>query len=102
MGRMACAYIVDVAGAKRALDDLTINKCTEMVDWWHNVLIKTKVIKLYWLHPAIVEQGSHNGKLNGTISSRGRNHKRYLAWQTQKFYKYYIARLFKQRRIIED
>ncbi|WP_439182879.1 glycosyltransferase family 25 protein [Carboxylicivirga taeanensis] len=102
MGRMACAYIIDVKGARNALNDLKRNKCNEMIDWWHNRLINNNVLKLYWLHPPIVEQGSHNGRQTGTISSRQNCYTRILSWQMQKFYKYYINRLFKQKSLIQD
>nr|WP_321450061.1 glycosyltransferase family 25 protein [uncultured Carboxylicivirga sp.] len=102
MGRMACAYLIDRQGAKNALQDLKSNKCTLVVDWWHNTLVANKVIKLYWLHPALVEQGSLNGKMSSTISSKPNNVKRRIAWLLQKTYKMSIRRLFKQDLIIND
>jgi diketogulonate reductase-like aldo/keto reductase len=53
-----------------SLEDLKTNKCGYVIDWWHNDLIKRNVIKMYWAYPALTEQGSHNGLLNSTISSK--------------------------------
>ncbi len=102
MGRMACAYLVDIKGAQNALNDLKTNKCGVIIDWWHNSLIKNKVIRLYWLHPPLVEQGSINGKMNSTISSRPHNIRRRISWLLQKAYKMTFRRLFKEKRVISS
>jgi glycosyl transferase, family 25 len=99
-GRMAGAYLIDSEGAKKMLNDLKHNKCHIVIDWWHNSLINRGVIKMYWAHPALAEQGSHNGFLNSTISSKPSNLKRRLKWLAQKYYKLFIRRLIKEECVI--
>lgn len=94
-GRCAGAYLVDLEGAIKMLEDLKTNKCGHVIDWWHNDLIKRNVIKMYWAYPALTEQGSHNGLLNSTISSKSKSLKRRMEWLAQKYYKTYISRWFK-------
>lgn len=94
-GRCAGAYLLDQKGAQNMLDDLKINKCKQVIDWWHNDLIERKVVKMFWAHPPITEQGSFNGKLPSTISARPRGNIRTIRWEIQKFYKTYLLRWFK-------
>lgn len=94
-GRCAGAYLLDLEGAKNILNDLQINKCGEVIDWWHNTLIKRKVVSMYWADPPMVEQGSHNGLLSAGISSKNKSWKRRISWLAQKYYKTYITRRFK-------
>jgi len=94
-GRAAGAYLIDLKAAKDILENLKTEKCCQVIDWWHNTLIDHKIIKMYWAHPAFVEQGSHNGKLSSTISSKNKSRGRRWRWKAQKFYKMYIYRWFK-------
>ncbi|MEO8852888.1 MAG: glycosyltransferase family 25 protein [Ginsengibacter sp.] len=94
-GRAAGAYLIDLKAAKDILAHLKTHKCCQVIDWWHNTLIKEKVVKMYWAHPAFVEQGSHNGLMSSTISSKNKSYGRRLRWNAQKFYKMYIYRWFK-------
>jgi glycosyl transferase family 25 len=94
-GRAAGAYLIDLKAAKDILENLKTEKCCQVIDWWHNTLIDKKIIKMYWAHPAFVEQGSHNGKLSSTISSKNKSTARKWRWKAQKFYKMYIYRWFK-------
>lgn len=94
-GRAAGAYLIDLQGAKNILSDIKTEKCCHVIDWWHNTLINRKIIKMYWAHPAFVEQGSHNGMLSSTISSKKKSYGRRLSWKAQKFYKMYISRWFR-------
>lgn len=95
-GRAAGAYLIDLKAAKDILEHLKTNKCCQVIDWWHNTLIKEKVVKMYWAHPAFVEQGSHNGRMSSTISSKNKSYGRRLRWKAQKFYKMYISRWFRK------
>ena len=70
VGRMAGAYIIDSTAAEKSVQNLKSEKCNNIVDWWHNRLIELDIIKMYWAHPPLVEQGSHNGLMTGTISSK--------------------------------
>jgi len=99
-GRMAAAYIIDLVGAKNILKDLQYNKCNLPIDHWHNELCRRNVIKIFWVHPPIVEQGSHNGMMYGTMSTKMNTLTRRIKWKIQKFYKYYIRRIFNDKRII--
>lgn len=94
-GRCAGAYIIDLEGAKRILADLKHNKCGEVIDWWHNTLIKSGVVDMYWAHPPLTEQGSHNGRMHSTISSKSQSIVRRIQWVAQKYYRTYIRQLFK-------
>ena len=86
-GRCAGAYLIDQTAARNILADLKTNKCSQVIDWWHNTLIDNNVVKMYWAHPPIVEQGSHNGKMHSTISSKTKGLGRKIKWEIQKFYK---------------
>ena len=94
-GRAAGAYLIDLKAAKDILENVKNEKCCQVIDWWHNTLIDKRIIKMYWAHPAFVEQGSHNGKLSSTISSKNKSRGRRWRWKAQKFYKMYIYRWFK-------
>jgi glycosyl transferase, family 25 len=98
--RGAGAYIIDLEGAKKILDDVQKNKCNTVIDWWHNSLVQKGVIKIFWAHPPLVEQGSHNGFLSSTISSKPKSLSRRFKWNTQKFYKTYIRRLFNEKCVL--
>ncbi len=95
-GRAAGAYLIDLKAAKDILENLKTEKCCQVIDWWHNTLIDKKIIKVYWAHPAFVEQGSHNGLMSSTISSKNKSTGRRFRWKAQKFYKMYIYRWFKK------
>jgi len=94
-GRCAGAYMMDLQAAKNILKDLETNKCRQVIDWWHNDLIDRGVVKMYWAHPPLTEQGSHNGLLSGGISTKDKSYTRRISWLAQKFYKTYITRRFK-------
>jgi glycosyl transferase, family 25 len=100
-GRMAGAYLIDLEGATRILKDLKIHKCHIVIDWWHNSLIDRGIIKMFWAHPPLVEQGSHNGYLNSTISSKPKSSFRRMSWLIQKFYKAYFKRLFFEKGVLK-
>jgi glycosyl transferase family 25 len=91
-GRCAGAYMMDLPAAKNILQDLETNKCRQVIDWWHNNLIERQVIKMYWAHPPLTEQGSHNGLLSAGISTKSKSNLRRISWLAQKFYKTYITR----------
>jgi glycosyl transferase, family 25 len=94
-GRMAGAYLIDLTAAQRILNDLKTTKCHTVIDWWHNSLIDRGIIKMYWAHPPLVEQGSHNGQMSSVISSEPKNIFRRVNWTLQKYYKTYVRRLMK-------
>ena len=77
------------------IKDAIEQKCGKVIDWWHNDMIDRKIIKMYWAHPPLTEQGSFNGKLNSSISIRNNGQIRRFRWLFQKFYKMYILRIFR-------
>lgn len=101
MGRMAGAYLINLEGATCILEDLKHKKCDTVIDWWHNDLIERGVVKMYWAHPPLVEQGSHNGYLNSTISSKPRSVTRRISWVILKYFVYYFKRLFNEKRLVD-
>jgi glycosyl transferase family 25 len=94
-GRAAGAYLIDLTGAQKILEDLKTNKCCQVIDWWHNTLIKRGVVDMYWAHPPLTEQGSHNGMMHSIISSKNSSVVRRVQWITQKFYRTHIRQIFK-------
>lgn len=100
--RQTGAYIIDQKGANNILNDLKVNKCNNVVDWWQDELIERNIIKMYWAYPSLVEEGSHNGHLSSTISSQNRSRYRRIAWNIQKIYKLYIKRLFPNKFLIKN
>ncbi len=99
-GRMAGAYLIDAKAAADIINDLKTNKCHTVIDWWHNSLIERGVVKMYWAQPPMVEQGSHNGYLNSTISTKPNDMSRKIKWSIQKYFKYYFRRLLNEERIL--
>ena len=99
-GRMAGAYLIDYVGAKNIIEHLESHKCNNVIDLWHNSLIEHNIITMYWAHPPFVEQGSHNGLMHSTISSKPRSIFRRISWLAQKLYKYYFRRLFAEDDIM--
>lgn len=100
-GRMAGAYVIDRQFAEKALYFAKKNKCDEVIDWFHNVLIAEKQTNMFWAHPPLTEQGSHNGMLSSTVSSKKQSNARKITWAVRKFIKYTIGRIPKQKRIID-
>ena len=100
-GRMAGAYLMDLEAAIRILNDLKQFKCHTVIDWWHNSLVEREVVKMYWAHPPLIEQGSHNGQMNSTNSTRPEAWSRRIGWVIQKNFKWYVRRLFKENRILD-
>ncbi len=99
-GRAAGAYLIDKEAAVAMIQYLHNSKCATNIDWWHNQIAKQKLISIYWAHPTIAEQGSHNGRLSGEISSHKHSWKRQFIWQTHKFFRTYIKRLINESRIL--
>ncbi len=99
--RMSGSYLIDRQGAVNILNEIQINKCPTVIDGWHDQLIEKNIIKMFWVHPPLVEEGSHNGHLNATISTKPSSRFRRVAWKAQKFYKLYIRRLFPNKYLIK-
>ncbi len=89
-GRCAGAYLIDLHAAEAILEDLRSIRCDQVIDWWHNGMLDRNVMSMYWAHPPLTEQGSHNGKLASPISGVGKSLKRRLGWWLQKTYKTHL------------
>lgn len=94
-GRCAGAYLIDKKAAELMLNDLTTNKCSKVIDWWHNDLVERQLIRMYWAHPPLTEQGSFNGMHSSSISIRSNGHIRRFRWLCQKYVKMYVTRWFR-------
>lgn len=94
-GRCAGAYLINIEGARSILRSLEQTKCPTIIDWWHNQLIKRRVVNMFWAHPPVVEQGSHNGKMQAINSIRSKGLRRRVAWTAEKLYKMHILWWFK-------
>lgn len=99
--RMAGAYLIDRSAAEAIIHELRSHKCDAIIDWWLNHLLAKGIFKIYWLHPPLTEQGSHNGLMQGSISSKERSIYRRIKWLIHRCYKTYIRRLFPEKHIIE-
>lgn len=99
-GRAAGAYLVDKAAVQAMVSELRKNKCATVIDWWHNYLAKEQIISIFWAHPTIAEQGSHNGKLSADISTHQSSWRRQISWHLHKFIRTYIKRLFNESRVL--
>lgn len=97
-GRCAGAYLMDRAAAEAILTDLKTTKCNTVIDWWINDMVDRQVFTMYWAHPPLTEQGSHNGLLHAGISSKNNTWQRRVSWLIQKYYKTYFLRFFKGSR----
>jgi glycosyl transferase, family 25 len=91
--RCTGGYLIDRTAATNGINHLKQIKCDTIIDLWHTQLIQQKMVKMYWAHPPIVEQGSHNGRMPSTIYDRGKKFRR-IRWLFQKYYKMYVRRLF--------
>lgn len=92
-GRAAGAYLINRMAAEAIMKDLRINKCDTVIDWWHNDMISRSIVKMYWAHPVLTEQGSHNGKLHAGISSKKASIFRQFKWNIQKAYKIFLSNI---------
>ncbi len=94
-GRCAGAYLVDYKFAYNAIRFVEQKKCHLQIDWMHNIMAKQGVINVYWAHPPIAEQKSHNGTFDSLLNPDmkrsffrrlNHNYKKYLK---SKFYAWF-------------
>ena len=100
-GRMAGCYLMDRTGVEKTMEFVYEHKCGHLPDWLHNELIEKGILKMYWAHPPIIEQGSHNGILSSSISTKAKSKTRMFKWAVRKFVKMNISRIFNQKRILK-
>ncbi len=85
--RCAGAYLITNKIAQLIIDRVEKEKCHLTIDWFIQDTLNKHDIPVYWCHPAIAEQGSHNGKLESLIDNRNKSFIRKLSWKTQNFFK---------------
>jgi glycosyl transferase, family 25 len=95
VGRCAGAYLIDLTAAKRILEEGIKNKSNVCMDWFHNEVSDKGLIKIYWCHPAIAEQQSHNGKIRSLLDEKKQGHYYRLKYLIQKTYKQKILNRFR-------
>lgn len=83
--RCAGAYIIDFQAAKNVLDEAASNKIDVPIDWFYTSLVAQKIINLYYLHPTIACQGSHNNNTGSLIETANRHSS--LSYLLKKHYK---------------
>lgn len=91
-GRMAGAILIDRTAAAALLDRARITKCESPVDWFHNAAADAGQIKIYWLHPPICVQASHNGALKSILDDKTAGHWRKISFTLQRWYKQCLYR----------
>jgi len=89
--RCAGAYIVDLEAAKSVVEEVKKNKCAQVSDWFWTHLVSSNIVDLYYLHPTVASQGSHNGRLGSLFA--GVNRRGRLSYYIQKAYKRLLWRL---------
>ncbi|MEO5572201.1 MAG: glycosyltransferase family 25 protein [Bacteroidia bacterium] len=94
-GRCAGAYLIDLAAAKKILEYGLKNKVNVCMDWVHNVLSEKGWLKIYWCHPAIAEQQSHNGKIQSLLDEKKQGPYYRLKYFLEKTYKQKILSRFR-------
>lgn len=91
-GRCAGAYIIDYEFATNFLASIDKEKCHCIIDWYHNHLADKKLINIYWSHPHIAEQGSHNGSLESFLDNKKTGWFRKMVYFFQGKIKSFIAK----------
>jgi len=93
--RCAGAYLISRNLAVDILNDIAVNKCTFAIDWYYEYFLKNNKIPVYWCHPPIVEQGSHNGVFVSGIGKNRFGVFRKFVWWVMRFNREYIKPFFR-------
>lgn len=96
--RCAGAYYLNKNLAQSITDYRIKNKCNKIIDWYHNELITAIQLQHYWCHPPVVEQGSHNGRIQSMIDDKKYGYIRQFTWKISRLYKHKIRPLFGNRK----
>jgi GR25 family glycosyltransferase involved in LPS biosynthesis len=86
-GRMAGAILIDRLAAEALLQRASQVKCATPVDWFHNAAADAGQIQIYWLHPPICVQASHNGALKSILDDKTAGSWRKVSFTLQRWYK---------------
>ena len=85
-GRAAGAYWLSRGAAENLLSRAGSDRLTEPIDHFHNKLVRQGEIEMCWRHPAIAEQGSHNGRFDSFIDQGRNSPLRRLRWLARKWW----------------
>lgn len=85
-GRAAGAYWLSRGAAENLLSRAQSDRLHEPIDHFHNTLVRLGLIEMWWRHPAIAEQGSHNGKFNSMLDQGRNSPLRRLRWLARKWW----------------
>jgi len=85
--RFGGAYIVTKETAEAILKDISENKCHSFIDSMYTIICRKGVFDIYWIHPPIAEQGSHNGKFKSMLDDKPNGFIQKLNWRMQTIFK---------------
>jgi len=83
-GRAAGAYWLSRGAAERLLQRADAERLEEPFDHFQNRLARSGEMQLWWRHPAIAEQGSHNGMFSSMLAPDRAGPLRRLKWRARK------------------
>ena len=98
-GRAAGAYWLSRGAAERLLGRADAERLEEPFDHFQNRLARTGDMQLWWRHPAIAEQGSHNGMFNSMLAPERGGPLRRLKWLARKTWQHRIRPLLARARV---
>ncbi len=85
--RFGGAYLVTKETAKAILDDIYENKCHSFIDSMYTIICRKGLFDIYWIHPTIAEQGSHNGKFKSLLDDKPNGLLQKVNWRIQTIFK---------------
>lgn len=92
--RCTGAYLIDLEAARSILSYTYQHKCHVTIDHFHKFCFDHNVLKnVYWCHPPIAEQMSHNGLMKSLIDEKKYGYFRRFAFFCQKLYKKILYKL---------
>ncbi len=80
-------YLIDAEAARNILQYARENKCSVPIDIFHDELVRKGIINMYWSHPSIGQQMSHNGKVKSLIDNKASGGKRQLIYKLKMAYR---------------
>jgi len=95
-GRAAGAYWLSRGAAGRLLHRADTDRLEEPFDHFQNRLARSGEMQLWWRHPAIAEQGSHNGMFSSMLAPDRAGPLRRLKWRARKAWQLSIRPMLKR------
>lgn len=90
--RCAAAYYISQGACKNIMQYVAEHGCDVPIDWFFNVMVEKGLLQIFWTHPAVVEQGSHNGSMPSLLDDKQHGWFRRINFAVQKFVKQHILR----------